>query len=76
MEDGFEGDKTGGSSPGERCWESELRHWQYRWRGGIGLENKTTDSRVFLDNTKFKLKMSGRERNILENNCYMTEAVA
>lgn len=27
VEDGFEGDKTGGSSPGERWWASELRHW-------------------------------------------------
>lgn len=41
---------------------------------------KTTDSRVFLssykDKTKFKLKMSEREGDILEKNCCTTEAVA
>ena len=42
MEDGFEGDKTGGSSPGERCWESELRHWQYRTKKSLeGLSSDT-----------------------------------
>lgn len=46
MEDGFEGDKTGGSSPGEICWglnegiEGEVKR-------NVLKRHDTTDSKLF-----------------------------
>ena len=80
MEDGFEGDKTGGSSPGERWWESELRHWQYRRRGGNGLEKKENhgfkgfSSCMIKPSLNLKWVEGEGERDILEKCCFMTEA--